>query len=127
MRAPPETGRSLLDFGLMGPEEVNMLTRVAVSRLKRVAALGFALLLPIVFVTIAWAVISLPVAHAAPSSPDAPFPGGTCVDFEGLSAGATYTVGQSFIDSAAVVTVGPFEWSNGTVYAGGQALSLIHI
>jgi hypothetical protein len=105
-----------------------MSKRIETSRLKGLAALGVTLLLPVLLITVALALLGSGAAHAAapppsgaPAAPAAPFPGGTCVDFEGLTAGAVYTVGQAFVDSAAVVMVGPFEWSSGTVYTGGHA------
>jgi hypothetical protein len=42
-----------------------------------------------------------------------------CVDFEDLSAGARYNVGDSFVDSGAWVTGKTFYWRDGTAYAGG--------
>lgn len=42
-----------------------------------------------------------------------------CVTFEGLSLGATYNVGDVFLDSRARITVRPFTWSNGIVFNGG--------
>jgi hypothetical protein len=77
-------------------------------------ALGAALALPPLLLS-AWALLALPPSAAAPA------PTGSCVDFEGLSPGTTYVVGQAFVDSAVVVTVHPFEWSTGTVYTGGLA------
>ena len=45
-----------------------------------------------------------------------------CVEFESLTAGANYAVGDGFVDSDVPVTVEPFVWSMGTVYTGGHAL-----
>ena len=44
-----------------------------------------------------------------------------CVDFEDLTPGNTYVVGDMFVDSGIVVNVEPFVWSNGTVFPGGIA------
>jgi hypothetical protein len=81
----------------------------------RCIALGAALALPLLLLG-AWALLGLPPSAAAPA------PTGSCVNFEGLSPGDTYTVGQAFVDSAVVVTVHPFEWSTGVVYTGGHVL-----
>ncbi len=57
------------------------------------------------------ATASLPAAGAAPP----------CVGFESLTLGATYHVGDSFVDAAAVITAHPFVWSSGTPTSGGYA------
>ncbi|MCA9211587.1 MAG: hypothetical protein KDB27_00860 [Planctomycetales bacterium] len=48
-----------------------------------------------------------------------------CIDFEDLTVGNTYVVGDSFVADntgfQAKVTGRPFEWSNGVMFAGGQA------
>ena len=44
-----------------------------------------------------------------------------CVDFEDLALGASYGVGDTFVDSGTVVTGHPFVWSDGTPYSGGFA------
>ena len=44
-----------------------------------------------------------------------------CVDYESLPAAATYSVGDTFADSGAMMEVLPFEWDDGTVFNGGQA------
>lgn len=45
----------------------------------------------------------------------------TVIDFEDLTLGATYNVGDSFTTSGVVITAEQFQWSNGTWYAGGYA------
>lgn len=69
------------------------------------------------------ATASLPAAGAEPDSghttPCATTP--PCVGFESLTLGATYHVGDSFVDSGVVVTAQPFVWSNGTPFSGGYA------
>jgi hypothetical protein len=82
---------------------------------KRSIALGGALALPVLLLT-AWALLALPTAEAAPTAP------GTCVDFEGLTFGDTYAVGQAFVDSGVVMTVETFERNGGQVTTDGQAL-----
>lgn len=57
-------------------------------------------------------------AARAESAPDLATP--VCVDFEDLTLGATYGIGDTFVDSGAVVTGHPFTWSNGTVFSGGS-------
>ena len=42
-----------------------------------------------------------------------------CVDFEDLALGASYGVGDTFVDSGAVVSGQAFIWSDGTAFAGG--------
>jgi hypothetical protein len=49
-------------------------------------------------------------------------PLGDCLPFESLPSGATYLVGDSFTELGATVEVKEFTWSNGIVYAGGQAM-----
>jgi hypothetical protein len=44
-----------------------------------------------------------------------------CIDFESLTSGATYTVGNTFSDSGAIMTVQSFTWSNGTSTSAGNA------
>ncbi|MBN2243975.1 MAG: hypothetical protein JW793_14910 [Acidobacteria bacterium] len=44
-----------------------------------------------------------------------------CIDFESLTSGTSYSVGSTFIDSGAIMTVQSFTWSNGTSYSGGHA------
>ena len=60
-----------------------------------------------------------------------------CVDFEGLTVGTNYNVGNSLVESGVTVTGQPFVWSNGTstnngyaevgnnLCAGGSGLELI--
>jgi hypothetical protein len=43
------------------------------------------------------------------------------VDFEDLSLGGTYNVGDTFTTSGVVVTAEQFQWSGGTWHAGGSA------
>jgi hypothetical protein len=43
------------------------------------------------------------------------------VDFDDLTHGATYNVGDTFTTSGVVVTAEQFQWSGGTWYASGQA------
>lgn len=45
----------------------------------------------------------------------------TCVGFEDVPLGATYNVGDSFVSSGVFVNHGPFTWSNGTVFSGGES------
>jgi hypothetical protein len=46
---------------------------------------------------------------------------GDCLQFEGLPSGQIYLVGDTFFELAVQVEVAEFTWSNGIVYAGGQA------
>jgi hypothetical protein len=48
-------------------------------------------------------------------------PLGDCLLFESLPSGEVYLVGDSFSELDAQVEVTEFTWSNGIVYAGGQA------
>jgi hypothetical protein len=48
-------------------------------------------------------------------------PLGDCLQFEGLPSGQIYLVGDTFFELAVQVEVAEFTWSNGIVYAGGQA------
>jgi len=104
-----------------------MLQKGVLCRMKCWIAVGQVLLLPLQILAIAWAIVGLSTAQAAPPtlagalSRNAPYPSGTCVDFEGLTFGTAYSVGQVFIDSGAVISVGPFVWSDGTVHNGGFA------
>jgi hypothetical protein len=59
------------------------------------------------------------VPDSAPSTPCISAP--PCVDFEDLTPGATYHVGDSFVDSGVVITAQPFVWSSGTPFSGGYA------
>jgi hypothetical protein len=43
------------------------------------------------------------------------------IEFEDLTHGATYNVGDTFTTSGVVVTAEQFQWSGGTWYAGGYA------
>lgn len=69
------------------------------------------------------ATASLPTASAVPdstlSTPCISAP--PCVDFEDLTLGTTYHVGDSFVDSGVVITAQPFVWSNGTPTSSGYA------
>ncbi|OEU73404.1 MAG: hypothetical protein BA869_02215, partial [Desulfuromonadales bacterium C00003107] len=47
--------------------------------------------------------------------------GSECVDFEDLSIGAMYYVGDAFTDSGAKITVQPFQWGDGQWTQGGFA------
>lgn len=86
------------------------------SACKRyLAVLAAALFLP-VFLFAAYLGLHAIPAEAAPAI------GAVCVDFEGLTAGSTYHVGDTFVDSGAVLTVHPFVWSTGVVFNGGQAV-----
>jgi hypothetical protein len=67
------------------------------------------------------ALLSASAVLGPPASRAAPAPTGSCVNFEGLTAGNSYVVGQAFVDSAVVVTMHPFQWSGGTMYNGGHA------
>jgi len=44
-----------------------------------------------------------------------------CVDFESLTPGTTYLVGDSFMDSGVPMVVTDFQWSGGAWYSGGEA------
>lgn len=44
-----------------------------------------------------------------------------CVDFEGLTVGTNYNVGNSLVESGVTVTGQPFVWSNGTSTSNGYA------
>lgn len=66
---------------------------------------------------------SLPTANTEPDS-GTPTPctsAPPCVDFEDLTLGTTYHVGDSFVDSGVVITAQPFVWSNGTPTSNGYA------
>jgi hypothetical protein len=69
------------------------------------------------------AAASLPAAGAASDSDNPNLCATTppCVGFESLTLGATYHVGDSFVDSGAVITAHPFVWSNGTPTSDGYA------
>ncbi len=44
------------------------------------------------------------------------------LDFEDLTAGSEYLVGDVFSTSGVLVSVNPFQWSNGTWFSGGSAI-----
>jgi hypothetical protein len=47
--------------------------------------------------------------------------GPDCTQFEAPSLGATYNVGDSFVDSGTTILIKPFEWSSGTSTSSGHA------
>jgi len=85
------------------------------ARKRYLAVIAAALFLP-VFLFAAYLGLHAIPAEAAPAI------GAVCVDFEGLTAGSTYHVGDTFVDSGAVLTVHPFVWSTGAVFNGGQTV-----
>lgn len=44
-----------------------------------------------------------------------------CIDFENLTSGTSYVVGNTFNDSGAIMTVQSFTWAGGTQTSGGHA------
>ena len=72
----------------------------------------------ILFVSLA-VVLALSVGLISCDGDEEPEPGQFCIDFEDLTLGTQYHVGDTFIDSGVVIAVQKFQWGNLQWYDGG--------